>query len=287
MARFLCALLLALCSAAAIAQQPAPAAQPEPGAAAVTKKAATLPLTGTSSLAKIEAKKVLRVGVAINAPWVMHDKNGELIGYSVDLARKIGADMDWRVEFVTTSWSRLLYDLRTDQFDVVVSGLSITPQRALQARFSQPYGEYDIGLVVNRSRFAQGGTRELAAAGKKRIAVRKGTLNVDVARSGLPGAEIVEIDDEEQAIADLREGKFDGYVAEAPLPLLLEKLFPQQLRALAGTPLARTAHGLAVRQDDRDLLDVLNAWIVNRQASGWLNAREVYWFETTDWAGQL
>ncbi|MEP7041705.1 MAG: transporter substrate-binding domain-containing protein [Dokdonella sp.] len=291
MTRLLLAAYLALCAFSAIAADQSPSGPTQQAAAAVAQNPPpgkpALPLTGTSSLARIETSKLLRVGVAINAPWVMHDRSGELVGYSIDLAKKIGADMGWRVEIVTTSWPALLYDLRTNQFDVIVSGLSITPQRALLARFSQPYGEYDIAVVVNRSRYPQGGTRELATAPGKRIAAHKGTLNVDIARSRLPQAQIIEIDDEEQAIEDLREGKFDGYVAEAPTPLLLEKIYPKQLRALVSDPLARTAHGLAVRLGDRDLLDVLNAWIVDSQASGWLNARETYWFETTDWASQL
>jgi polar amino acid transport system substrate-binding protein len=276
MTRLLLVLCVTLCASCATVADKSPG---KPATAPAAKLA--LPLTGTSTLAKIGQAKLLRVGVAINAPWVMHDRNGELFGYSIDLARKIGEDMGWRVEIVTTSWPRLLYDLRTDQFDVVVPGLSITPQRALLAHFSQPYGEYDIAVVMNRARYPKGGTRELAAA------VHKGTLTADIARSRLPQAEIVEIDDEEQAIADLRAGKFDGYAAEAPTPLLLEKIYPKQLRALVADPLARSAHGLAVRLDDRDLLDVLNAWIVDRQASGWLNERETYWFETTDWASQL
>ncbi|HEY0229645.1 MAG TPA: transporter substrate-binding domain-containing protein [Dokdonella sp.] len=288
MTRLLLVLCLVLCASCATAVDKPPARQaasavqqtPPPAKPAV-------PLGGTSTLAKVEAAKLLRVGVAINAPWVMHDKNGELFGYSIDLARKIGEDMGWRVEIVTTSWPRLLYDLRTNQFDVVASGLSIAPQRALLAHFSQPFGEYDIAVVVNRARYPKGGTRELAAAKGRRIAAHRGTLTVDIARSRLPQAEIVEVDDEEQAIEDLRAGKFDGYAAEAPTPLLLEKIYPKELRALVADPLARTAHGLAVRLDDRDLLDVLNAWIVDRQASGWLNERESYWFETTGWASQL
>jgi len=140
---------------------------------------------------------------------------------------------------------------------------------------------------MNRARYPKGGTRELAAAKGKRIAAHKGTLTADIAGSRLPQAEIVEVDDEEQAIAGLRAGKFDGSAAEAPTPLLLEKISPKQLRALVSEPLARSAHGRAVRLGDRDLLDVLNAWIVDRQASRWLNERESYWFETTCWVSQL
>jgi len=288
MTRLLLLLCFALCASCATTADKPSGKHATAGARESSPSAkSAIPLTGTSTLAKVEAGKVLRVGVAINAPWVMHDKNGELFGYSIDLAKQIGEDMGWRVEFVTTSWPRLLYDLRTNQFDVVVSGLSITPQRALLAHFSQPFGEYDTALVVNRARYPKGGMRELAAASGKRIAAHKGTLTVDIARSRLPHAEIVEVDDEAQAIEDLRKGKFDGYAAEAPTPRLLEAIYPKQLRALSGDPLARTAHGLAVRLDDRDLLDVLNAWIVDRKAAGWLDARERYWFETTDWASRL
>jgi len=108
MTRLLLLLCMTLCAPCAATSGKPDGKQ---GAPALAKP--MLPLGGTSTLARIEAGKRLRVGVAINAPWVMHDKNGELFGYLIDLARKIGEDMGRRVEIVTTSWPRLLYDLRT------------------------------------------------------------------------------------------------------------------------------------------------------------------------------
>lgn len=281
MLRIVFGMMFALCSMDALADAPAPASVP------AERGVPSKPLDGEPTLAKIEASATLRVGMAVNAPWVMHDSKGELIGFEVDIAKKIAADMGWKLQLVATSWPRLITDLRTDRFDVVISGLSITPQRARDVQFSQAYGGYGITLVVNRHRFPQGGLSDVAAATHARIGARKGALTVDFARVALPGADIVEVDDEEAAIADLRSGKLDAYVGEAALPHLLGSIYPDELRALDADVIARTAHGFAMRPGDRGLQRVLDAWIVFAQASGWLKSREEYWLGGTQWADQL
>ena len=280
----LCGLLFSCVATCVLADTPpiASASVTEPSSDA----APALPIGGESTLSRIDRTKVLRVGVAVNAPWVMHDKEGQWMGYEIDVAKRLAAAMEWKLEFVGTSWPRLLTDLRTNQFDLVASGLSITPQRALLVRFSQPYGEYDIDVVVNKSKLPSGGIRELGQ-GTRKIGARKGMLTVQLARGVLPASSVVEMDDEEQAIADLREGKLDAYVVEAPLPSLLTQLYPDQLRILGGDPLARTAHGMAVRRADSGLLDIVNAWIVFEQANGWLKNLADYWLNGTQWADRL
>ena len=257
-----------------------------PASATHGKRAKIEPLTGEDALTRIDARGTLRVGVAVNAPWVMHDKSGELAGFSVDVAKKLAADMGWKLELVTTSWPKLLLDLRTDRYDVVISGLSITPQRARLAHFTNAYGEHEIGLVVNRAKYPAGNTAAFATA-KPRIGARAGTTTFDAAKLAFPNGEIIAVDDENAAILDLRAGKLDGLVSESPGPKLLATLYPDELREPEGEPISRTAHGMAVRRGESDLSDVLDAWIVQSKASGWLKARSDYWFEGVDWVGQL
>lgn len=243
---------------------------------------------GRPTLESVQKNDVLRVCVALNAPWVMHDKEGKLIGYSVDVAGKFAHDMGWKLQLVPGSWSGLLLNLRTNQCDIAISGLSITAQRALQVRFSQPYGQYDVGIVVNRARFPSGDVTGFeAAANGRNVAVRRGTVDSGIARNALPDAKIIEVENEQEAIDGLREGKFDAYVAEAPRPLLLAQLYPTALRELPGQAMGRTAHGMAVSLGASGLLDVANAWIISQQASGWLEVREKHWFQGTAWGVQL
>jgi polar amino acid transport system substrate-binding protein len=271
----------------AFADTPAKTKDAAPAAAAKPSTTDRLPLTGTSTLAAIDKSGVLHVGIAINAPWVMHDKQGKPIGYSVDLAQRLAAAMGWKLQLIETSWPELMSGLRSNEYDVVISGLSITPQRARYVQFTDPVGEFDVDATVNRDKFKSGGLADLRKLPHAKVGAHKGELTVDFARSALPDADVVEIDDESAAIADLGSGKLDAYVAEAPLPQVLEKTQPDKLRVLGNEPLARTAHGLAVRVGDTGLLRVLNAWITYERASGWLKSRSDYWFDGMNWASEL
>lgn len=276
---------LALAVTAAPAQTTAGAAA-KPAAKAAAK-AARQPLTGTPTLVRIERSGVLRVGIAINAPFVMHDRQGQAIGYSVDLARQFAAAMGWKLELVETSLPNLFSGLRSNQYDMIVSGLSITPQRALGVLFSDPVGEFDIRVVANRDRLPAGGLAELKQLANPKVGALEGSLTADFARRALPANAVVSVATESAALADLLAGKLDAYVAEAPLPQVMAQVHDARLRLLDGAPLARTAHGIALRIDDTALLRVVDAWIVYEHASGWLAARHDYWFKGTGWAEQL
>ena len=285
--RLILALVVLLGLPLAFADTPTKAKEVVPAAAAKPAKTDRLPLTGTSTLAAIDKSGVLRVGIAINAPFVMHDKDGQPIGYSVDLARKFAAAMGWKLQIVETSWPNLITGLRTNDYDVVISGLSVTPQRARFVQFTDPIGEFDIDVVVNRNKLKRGGLADLRKLAHVKVGARKGELTVDFARSALPDADIVEVDDENAAITDLGSGKLDAYVAEAPLPQVLEKVHSDNMRALGNEPIARTAHAFALRPNDAGLLRVLNAWITHERTSGWLKSRGDYWFSGTDWSPEL
>lgn len=262
-------------------------AAPAQTAAKPAAKVARQPLTGTPSLARIERSGVLRVGIAINAPFVMHDKQGAAIGYSVDLARQLAEAMGWKLELVETSWPKLMSGLRSNQYDLVVSGLSITPQRARSALFSDPVGEFDVRVVALRDKLPSGGLAELQQLANAKVGVRQGALTLDYVRRALPAGAVVAVESESGALGDLLAGKLDAYVAETPLPQVMAEVHADKLRVLDGPPLARTAHGIALRLADTDLLRVVNAWIVYEHASGWLKARDDYWFSGMGWAAQL
>ncbi len=269
------------------AQAQARDTQAAPTPAAKSARASRLPLTGLPTLAQVDRSGLLRVGIAINAPFVMHDSQGAPMGYSVDVARRLAAAMGWKLELVETSWPKLMSGLRSNEYDAVISGVSITPQRARHALFSDSLGSFDVSVVVDRGRLPAGGLAELRQLANARVGARAGTLMLDFTRDALPADKVIAVDAEGAALADLLGGKLDAYVAEAPLPQVMATAHADKLRLLDGAPLARTAHGIALRVGDGGLLRVVNAWIVQERASGWLPAREDYWFKGTSWGNQL
>jgi polar amino acid transport system substrate-binding protein len=57
-----------------------------------------------SVVGRIQRRGLLKVGVGVFEPWVMCDTNGNLIGYEVDVARRMAEDLDVRIQFVRTAW---------------------------------------------------------------------------------------------------------------------------------------------------------------------------------------
>lgn len=235
------------------------------------------------SLALIRKNGVLKVGVAVNAPWVFRDSNGQWSGLEIDLLRQFAQDMGWKLDLVPATWQSAIENLRAHRFDILASGLSITPQRALLLKFSHPYGDYALGLVVNKQAIGVDDVTKLQAGSSHRIGVLSGTVTAATTKDYFGQSKIVEIQDETQAIKDVRDGKLDGLMAEEPVPTALEKTYPDQLRKLDVQTYGRTAHGFAVRRNDGDLLDVVNAWLIYQQASGWLRSREDFWVHHPDW----
>jgi polar amino acid transport system substrate-binding protein len=73
-----------------------------------------------SLLDTISRRGVLKVGLSTFVPWAMNDKNGELIGFEVDVARRLAEDMGVDIEFIPTKWSGIVPALLTGKFDVII-----------------------------------------------------------------------------------------------------------------------------------------------------------------------
>ena len=65
-------------------------------------------------LARIQKSGKLRVGISEIMPWATHDKDGKLMGFSVDVARKLARDMGVEVEFHPDAFKYLVPDLLAD-----------------------------------------------------------------------------------------------------------------------------------------------------------------------------
>ncbi len=180
---------LLLAPAPVAAQEPQPAPPPSVPRGTATTIAPTLP-PPTGTLDVVRRRGVLRVGVSTFVPWVMNAKSGDLIGFEVDVAKRLADDLGVKAQFVQASLPNLLDDLLADRFDIIVTGMSITPARALVANFSIPVSESYARLLANRAKAA--GIRTAAGFDRPEvtIAVRAGAIGEDVAKRSFPKARI-------------------------------------------------------------------------------------------------
>jgi polar amino acid transport system substrate-binding protein len=240
-------------------------------------------LVSESTIEQVQKRGVLRVGMSTFVPWAMRDKSGGLIGFEIDVARRLAQDMGVKVEFVPTRWSGIIPALLTGKFDIIIGGMGIRPERNLKVNFSKPYDYTGMAIVAGRKLASGFRTLEQFNAPEVTIAARIGTTAAAAAKKHCPKAGLRLFDDESQAVSELLNGRVHALIASAPLPAELALKHPEKLFLPMKGTFTKEPIGFAVVKGDIDTLNFLDNWITVVEAEGWLEERKTYWFETRDW----
>jgi cyclohexadienyl dehydratase len=92
-----------------------------------------------SRLDEVIARRMLRVCTTGDfRPYSLLKPDGQFEGIDIDLTLKLARSLDVKVEFVRTSWSRLLTDFK-EKCDLAVGGISTTLERQREAFLTDPY----------------------------------------------------------------------------------------------------------------------------------------------------
>jgi polar amino acid transport system substrate-binding protein len=244
-------------------------------------------LTEESTLERVLRKGILRVGMSTFVPWAMKDKTGKLIGFEIDVARRLADDMGVQVEFVPTKWAGIIPALLTGKFDVIIGGMGILPQRNLKVNFTIPYDYTGMSMVAHKKLAA--GFDSLADFNRPNVvlAARLGGTPVEAAKKHMPQAELRLFDDEAQTYQELLNGKVHAVVASAPTPAFQAAKYPDKLFLPLEETFTQEPIGFAVRKGDVDTLNFFNNWIRVVDAEGWLKERKQYWFLGTEWESRI
>lgn len=235
----------------------------------------------------ILARGKLRVGMSTFVPWAMRDKNGELIGFEIDVAKEVAKDMGVELELVPTQWDGIIPALLTGKFDVIIGGMSITPERNLKINFSRPYAQSGLLIVANKERAGKFTSRENYNSDKVSFAMRRGVTAVDAVKKLFPQAERRLFDEEATALQEVINGSATAWVSASPSAATAiadneGKLFTPFLETFDNSN-----EGFGLRKGDPDAMNFFNNWILTKLESGWLEERHTHWFKTRNWADQL
>ncbi|WP_100751623.1 transporter substrate-binding domain-containing protein [Vibrio salilacus] len=237
----------------------------------------------TPNLDKINERGTLRVGMSTFVPWAMRDKQGELIGFEIDVAKRLAKDSGWQVEFVPTAWDGIIPALLAQKFDVIIGGMSVTEERARSVLFTQPYSHSGVQVAANK-KLAEGFS-EFSDFDSRRvkIAARRGAFTVQVARETFPKAKILQFDDDSQAFQEVINGNAHAVIASSPKPEHETVKHSDKLFIPFNKRLSQGNEAFAVRLGEADKEAFFNQWIEARTRDGWLIQRYEYWFSTLDW----
>lgn len=236
---------------------------------------------------KVVDRGVLRAGFSSFVPWAMQDKNGDYIGFEVDVAKRLAKDLGVELELVPTKFAGIIPALLANKFDIIIGSMSVTPERNLKGNFSIPYDYATIEAVANKEKTRDMKFPEDYNKPEVIIAVRSGGTPAIVAKKMFPRATIRPFDDEAPAVQDVISGRSHLMLSSAPLPAFETLKNPDVLWQPVKEPLSRQPVGFVIPKGDYDSMNVLDNWIRLVEEEGWLQDRRNYWFKSTDWQDQV
>ncbi len=227
-----------------------------------------LTLVLSLSFAQDLGGQVLKIGSDTTYPPLETvDENGNIVGFDVDVMNAICAKINCTPEFVTTAWDGIFAALAQGEFDMVVSGVSITAERDEIVDFSEPY------IVVSQAilmRVADEGLTLDGFKDGKKLAAQTGTTNADLAVDLVGRDNVALYDTFSSAVEALRNGDVDGVVIDGTSATAYEQEFAGEL-VVGITGLNSDPLGL-VFQEGSELVDALNQGLQMIKDDGTLDA---------------
>lgn len=174
-------------------------------------------LSQESTLDRVLAAKSLRVciwpdyfGISYRDP-----KTQQLSGIDIDMAKSLGRDLGVRVEFVDSSFARLIADVTEDRCDVAMFAIGITPLRQEKLRFTKPHLASDIYAITTQSNRRIKSWNDIDKPGTV-VAVAKGTLHEPVMKEKLKAASLKILDTSHAREQEVESGRADVFMTDFP-----------------------------------------------------------------------
>jgi ABC-type amino acid transport substrate-binding protein len=224
-------------------------------------------------LAQIQASKAVRVCIWPDYYSITYrnPKTQTLSGIDIDLALELGKDLGATVDFVDSSFAKLVEDLTQDHCDVAMFAVGVTPVRLEKLRFTQPHLASDIYAVASKTNRR---IKEWADIDRpvSVVAVAKGTLHEPIMKERLKAARLLVLDTPFAREQEVQSGRADVFMTD----------FPYSQRFLANADWARlvsppgpyhvTPYAYAVKPGDEAWLTRLDQFVAAIKQDGRLLA---------------
>lgn len=236
-----------------------------------------LPASAADLLATVKQRGTLKVALeGTYPPFNYREKNGELAGYDVDVARLVAGKLGVKAEFVSSEWASILAGLAANKYDVIISQVGINPRREQAFDFSRPY-IYSMPQLIVRNHDS-GAYRSLADLKGKKLGVGQGSVYEQQAKA-VPGIEVRSYAAAPDTMADLAAGRIDAALNDSLMSAYLLKI--SRLPIKAGAQVGAVERmGIPFRKGNPAFKQALDQALADAAADGSLKAISLKWFGT-------
>ncbi|MQA19893.1 transporter substrate-binding domain-containing protein [Rugamonas rivuli] len=242
---------------------------------ALAMTAVVLPASAADLLDKVKARGTLKVALeGTYPPFNYREKDGQIAGYDVDVARLVAAKLGLKVEFVSSEWASILAGLSAGKYDVIISQVGINPKREQAFDFSTPYIYSMPQLIVRKDE--QAAYKTLDDLKGKKLGVGQGSVYEQQAKA-VPGIEVRSYAAAPDTMSDLAFGRIDAALNDSLMSAYLLK--NSKLPIKAGAQVGAVERmGIPFQKGNPQFKQALNQALAAAAADGSLKAISLKWF---------
>jgi len=248
-----------------------------------TTKASSSPV-----MDRIVSRGELRVGVSGDMPPMnLLTKDDKVIGMDVDVATIIGDAMGVKLSLQRIDFNGLLPALESGRIDMIVSNMTMTPDRNLKAAFVGPYFTSGKAFLTKRSSIAQAKGLPDVNSPQYTFVALKGSTSEAVIIKGAPQAKHLTAATQNDAIQMVVDGKADAMIADFPICVVAVYRHPAAGLVSVVAPITYEPIGIAVPKGDPHLLNWLGNFLQGLEKAGYMNDLRQKWFAQPTWLPQM
>ncbi|MFZ7104746.1 MAG: transporter substrate-binding domain-containing protein [Peptococcaceae bacterium] len=209
-------------------------------------------------------------------PMGFRDDKGELVGFDIDMAKELSKRIGVEIEWMPTEWNGVVASLISKKFDVIISGMNMFEERRKVVNFAGPYGMAAQVILVKAE--DNDAIETLADLKDAAVGTQLGSTGEKQCReAGFTEKNMKLYDKFPQAFTDLDNGRIkavviDNFSAGEWIKTGKYKKVGKEIGANEDSTI-----GIAVRKEDKELLDKLNEGIDSMKEDGTLKEISLKW----------
>ncbi len=237
---------------------------------------------------RIQETGVLRVGMTGDYPPLnVLDRSGTNIGLEPDLAHALARALDVELEVVNKPFVELLPALKAGEVDLVMSGMTMTPERNLGVAFAGPYFVSGKAVLTKSSTLARTQSFDALDRSQISLAVLDGSTSQTFLQRSTPNAEVMAAPTYDAAIQMVLDGTADALIADYPVCVLAVMRNPDAGLATVVSPLSFEPIGMALSADDPLFVNLVQNYLVTLEGTGLMEELRRQWFENPSWLAEV
>jgi polar amino acid transport system substrate-binding protein len=236
-----------------------------------------------------DIKKRGEMVIGMEAAYVPYEsiKDGQIVGFDCEIGQRFADKLGVKAKFVDTEWSGIIPALYTKKFDAILSGMTITKDRAEKVLFSQPYAEASNMVLIRAGDTSITTAADLSG---KKVGSQLGSAGAQVAQrfeaalkaQGKPGyADFKQYEHYPEAYVDLINKRLDGVVNSMATLMVVMQDQKGIYKTVGGIQNIKAFVGMAFRKDDKTLQEFVDAQFADMKKSGDLAKLQMKWFGAT------